>query len=84
MSVPVEYKGVELSTDLRCDFLCADCIVIELKAVDIILPVFQAQLLTYMKLLEIPKGIIINFNVTNIFRYGQQTFVNELYRVLPD
>ena len=82
--VPVEYKGLELDAQLRCDFLIADCIVVELKAVDAIAPVFQAQLLTYMKLLQVPKGILINFNVTNIFREGQQTFVNDLFRRLPD
>ncbi len=83
LSVPVEYKGLELNADLRCDFLFADCLVVELKAVDAIAPVFQAQLLTYMKLLKKPKGILINFNVNNIFKEGQQTFVNELFRDLP-
>ncbi len=81
--VPIEYKGLELDANLRCDFLYADCIVVELKSVDAIAPVFQAQLITYMKLLRVPKGILINFNVTNIFREGQQTFVNELFRDLP-
>jgi membrane protein insertase Oxa1/YidC/SpoIIIJ len=37
-----------------------------------------------MKLLNAPKGVIINFNSSNIFKYGQQTFVNELFRALPD
>ncbi len=82
--VPVNYKGLELDVDLRCDFLFEECIVIELKSVEAINPVYHAQLLTYMKLLEVPKGILINFNVTNIFKEGQKTFVNELYRNLPD
>ena len=47
--VPIEYKGLELDANLRCDFLYADCIVVELKSVDAIAPVFQAQLITYMK-----------------------------------
>lgn len=82
--VPVEYKGIEVEADLRCDFLIENAIVVELKAVDAILPVFEAQLLTYMKLLKIPKGILINFNCANLFKDGQQTFVNEYFRLLPD
>ncbi len=58
--------------------------VVELKAVDLIAPIFEAQLLTYMKLLKKPKGILINFNCNNIFKEGQQTFVNEYFRLLPD
>jgi GxxExxY protein len=82
--VPVEYKGIEVEADLRCDFLIENAIVVELKAVDAILPVFEAQLLTYMKLLQKPKGILINFNCANLFKDGQQTFVNEYFRLLPD
>lgn len=82
--VPVEYKGIHVETDLRCDFLVEDSIVVELKAVDAIAPIFEAQLLTYMKLLQKPKGILINFNCVNLFKDGQQTFVNEYFRLLPD
>jgi PD-(D/E)XK nuclease superfamily len=46
--------------------------------------IFKAQLLTYMKLTEIPKGILVNFNVENIMKEGQQTFVNEYFRYLRD
>ncbi|MEO0339085.1 MAG: GxxExxY protein [Bacteroidota bacterium] len=80
--VPVHYKGVEVSAQLRCDFFVENHLVVELKAVDQIHPIHEAQLLTYMKLLEAPKGVIINFNVTNIFREGQRTFVNALYSAL--
>jgi len=82
--VPVAYKGIHVDTDLRCDFLVEDSIVVELKAVDMIAPVFEAQLLTYMKLLEKPKGILINFNCANLFKEGQRTYVNEYFRLLPD
>jgi GxxExxY protein len=82
--VPVEYKGIHVETDLRCDFLVENAIVVELKAVDSIVPVFEAQLLTYMKLLEKPKGILINFNCVNLFKDGQRTYVNEYFRNLPD
>jgi len=82
--VPVHYKGIDVNADLRCDFLVMDLIVVELKAVDGIAPVHEAQLLTYMKLLETPKGVLINFNCANLFKEGQKTFVNEYFRSLPD
>lgn len=82
--VPVQYKGFEMDTELRCDFLVEDSIVVELKAVDALAPVHEAQILTYMKLLQKPKRILINFNCANLFKEGQRTFVNELFRKLPD
>ena len=82
--IPLEYKGLTLSADLRYDFLVEESMIVELKAMDGILPIHEAVLLTYMKLLDIPKGIIINFNCTNIFKYGQKTMVNDYYRLLPE
>ena len=84
LSIPIKYKSLELDADLRYDFYIENCLVVELKTVDCILPVHQAQLFTYMRLLEIPKGILINFYVANLFKEGQITFVNELFRVLPE
>lgn len=84
MSVPVSYKGLEIDTELRCDFFIEDILVVELKAIEYILPIHEAQLLTYMKLLEVPKGLMINFFSVNIFKQGQKTYVNELYRNLPE
>jgi GxxExxY protein len=77
MRVPVNYKGKELNMDFRCDLFVENSIVVELKCVQEFHPVHEAQLLTYMKLLQCPKGILINFNCTNIFREGQKTMVNE-------
>jgi len=70
LNVPIDYKGIDLDANLRCDFLVEEAIVVELKVVDMMAPVFEAQLLTYMKLLKKPKGILINFNCTNIFKEG--------------
>ncbi len=84
MKIPVMYKNLNLDIDLRCDLLVSDCLVIELKAVDELHTLFDAQLLTYMKLLKVPKGILINFNSTNIFYAGQKTFVNEYFEQLVD
>ena len=82
--VNVHYKGLDLDTDLRCDLFIENILPVELKAVDCILPVHEAQILTYMKLLNVPKGLLINFNVSNIFYEGQKTFVNELYKELKE
>lgn len=82
--IPVNYKGLDLNAQIRCDFLIEDAIVLEIKAVNEMHPIFKAQLLTYMKLLEKPKGILINFNEVNVFSSGQETFVNEFFRVLKE
>ena len=82
--VPVNYKGLQLETELRCDLFIENTIVVELKAVEKILPIHEAQLLTYMNLLEAPFGILFNFNTTNINHDGQKTYVNELYRILNE
>lgn len=49
---------------------------------DALLPIHEAQIITYMKLLQVPKGILFNFNVKNVFYQGQKTFVNEIFRKL--
>ncbi|QSB27186.1 GxxExxY protein [Flavobacterium sp. CLA17] len=82
--IPIEHKGLELESDLRCDLFIEDCLVLELKAVNQIIPIHIAKLMSYMKLLNSPIGLMINFNVTNIYHEGQKTYVNELYRWLED
>jgi GxxExxY protein len=83
-SVPLNYKGIGLDAELRLDVLVENLIVAELKSIEGILSIHQAVVLTYMRMLEKPKGIIINFNCTNIFREGQMTLINDIYRKLPD
>jgi len=84
MIVPINYKDFAVESDLRCDLFIEESLVLELKTVEKVLPIHEAQLLTYMKLLKVPMGLIINFNVKNIFNEGQKTYVNELYRKLDD
>jgi GxxExxY protein len=81
--VPLVFKGLHLDCDLRFDLMIENCIIVEIKAIDWLLPIHEAQLLTYLKLLEKPKGILLNFNCTNIFREGQKTMVTDLYASLP-
>jgi GxxExxY protein len=82
--VPIIYKGFDLETKLRCDLFVENLLVVELKSVADVPSIYEAQILTYMNLLNVPSGLLINFNVKNIFYEGQQTFVNEFFRVLPE
>lgn len=59
--VVIEYKGLKLEETLRLDLLVEGCLLIELKSVQDILPVHKAQLFSYMKLLNVPLGLLINF-----------------------
>lgn len=83
LTVPILYKGLEMDCNLRLDVLVDNIIIVELKSVNEMHPIFEAQLLSYMKLLEMPKGILINFNCKNLFHEGQKTFVNEFFVELP-
>lgn len=69
MPVEVKYKNVTLSSDLRLDILVEDKVIIELKSVETLMPVHFKQIRSYMKLLDISAGILINFNVSD-FRQG--------------
>lgn len=84
LTIPISYKGLDFDAQLRFDLLIENCLVVELKSVEMVLPIYEAQLLTYMKLLEAPQGIIINFNCTNIYKEDQKTYVNNFYRELSD
>jgi GxxExxY protein len=60
--VVITYKGFSREEPLRFDMLVEDCVLVEAKAVEKILPIHKAQLLSYMKLLDIPIGLLINFH----------------------
>ena len=81
--VKIEYDNLELESTLRIDLLVNDTIIIELKTVENILPIHEAQLLTYMKLLEKPQGLLINFYTTNITK-SLKPFVNEFFSRLEN
>jgi len=67
--VPIIYKGKDLGTSLVLDLIVNNLIIVELKAVEVIIPVFKAQLLSYLKLTGKPKGLLINFHCENIKDY---------------
>ena len=64
--LPVNYKGENLDADYRIDLIVEDEIIIELKSVELMNPVYEAQLLTYLKLADKKLGLLINFNVPRL------------------
>jgi GxxExxY protein len=64
--LPVNYKGENLDADYRIDLLVEDEIIIELKSVELMNPVYEAQLFTYLKLADKKLGLLINFNVPRL------------------
>ena len=82
--IPLEYKGLLLETELRLDVLVENLLCVELKAQEGLLPIHDAILLSYMQMLQKPKGILINFHCVNIFKGGQKTLVNNLFSLLPE
>ena len=64
--VRIQYKGFVREEPLRFDVLVEGCVLVEAKSVERILPIHKAQLLSYMKLLDVPLGLLINFNVSKL------------------
>jgi GxxExxY protein len=75
VALPVEYKGVRLNCGYRLDILVDGLIVVELKAVDKLEPIHEAQLLTYLRLYQRWLGLLINFNVPTL-HHGIKRIVN--------
>jgi len=61
--LPLEYKGVKLDCGYRLDLLVAGRVIVEIKAVEQLAPIHEAQLLTYMRLAQVRVGLLVNFNV---------------------
>lgn len=81
--VPVHYKDMDLGGCLKLDILVNDLIIIEEKAVEQMIPLYKAQLLSYLKLTGKPKGLLINFNCENI-KEQLVSLVTEEYAKLPE
>jgi len=81
--VPVIYDSLKMEIDLRVDLLVNNTVVVELKAIENVLPVHEAQLMSYMKLLKKPQGLLINFFTDNITK-SKKPFVNEYFSQLPE
>ena len=79
IKVPINYGKISIEADLRCDLIVNDIVVVEIKAVEVLNPVYYAQVLSYMKLLQLPQGLLINFFIKNIVK-SSKPFVNELFK----
>ncbi|MFA9189012.1 GxxExxY protein [Flavobacterium sp. FBOR7N2.3] len=75
IDIPIVYDGIEFSEGLRLDLLIEDCIIIEVKAVEQINPVWDAQIISHLKLLNKDLGFLINFNVP-LIKSGIRRFIN--------
>ncbi len=73
--LPLNYRGYELNKDFRLDLLIENEIIIEIKAVEVLLPVHEAQIISYLKLADKRLGFLINFNVP-LLKNGFKRFVN--------
>jgi GxxExxY protein len=75
--IPLVYKGEIISKDFKLDLLVEDAIIIEIKAVAVLLPVHEAQIISYLKLADKRLGLLINFN-ESLLKKGFHRFVNNL------
>ncbi len=80
--VPLFYRGKALKTELRLDIIVNDLVILELKAVETMIPLYKAQLLSYLKLSNKPKGLLINFHTENI-REQLVALVTDEFAKLP-
>jgi GxxExxY protein len=74
VAIPVAYKAIKLDCGFRLDLLVADQLIIELKSIEALVPLHDAQLLTYLKLTKLKIGLLINFNVP-LLKQGLKRFV---------
>ena len=65
-SVPIAYKNLKLEAHYRIDLIVEDLVVVEVKSVSLLTPVFDAQIMTYLQLTNCPVGLLINFNVPRL------------------
>ena len=83
LHIPFSYKGEVIDCKMKCDILIENLIVLEIKSVAEIHPVHQAQTINYMNLLNVPRALLINFNVTNIYHEGYESFAGKNFQTLP-
>ena len=77
LTIPVVYESVKLNTGFRADIIVEKCLILEIKSIEMLAPVHQKQLLTYLRLTNIKLGLLINFN-TSLIKDGLQRIVNGL------
>ncbi len=81
--MPIQYGDLTIEAELILDLLVNDLVIIEVKSVENLNPVYEAQIMTYMKLPKKPQGLLINFFSTNISQ-SMKPIVNEYFKILPE
>ncbi len=77
VSLPIEYKGRRLDGGLRMDLVVARRVVVEVKSIEAVHPIHEAQILTYMRLARLPVGLLINFNVPILINGVKRRILSE-------
>jgi len=72
--IPLIYKSIKLECGYRLDLLVENCVIVELKSIDAIAPIHEAQILTYLRLSKLKIGLLINFNVT-VLKNGLRRYI---------
>ncbi|MDN3694584.1 GxxExxY protein [Chryseobacterium tructae] len=83
LEIPFLYKGSHIDCKVKCDFLIEELIVLELKSVTEIHQIHKSQTMNYMNLLKVPRSILVNFNVTNLYYEGCEFFASKIFKELP-
>lgn len=83
LEIPLIYKESNIDCKVKCDFLIENVIVLEIKSVEELHKIHKAQTINYMNLLKVPKSVLINFNVYNLYHDGTETFVSKHFEILP-
>lgn len=83
LEIPFSYKGKLIDCKLKCDFLIENLVVLEIKSVSEIQQIHKAQTMNYMNLLKLPRSILVNFNVINLYYEGYESFASKIFKTLP-
>lgn len=83
LEIPFSYKGKLIDCKLKCDFLIENLVVLEIKSVSEIHQIHKAQTMNYMNLLKVPRSILVNFNVINLYYEGYESFASKIFKTLP-
>lgn len=83
LNVPITYEDITFDGHLKLDLLVNNLVIVEIKAQEELHPIYEAQLLTYMKILKKPQGLLINFFTDNITK-SMKPLINELFNTLPN
>ena len=80
VALPISYKGVVLEEGMRLDLLVGRSLIVELKAVEALLPIHSAQVITYLKLSRLSGGLLLNFNVTALRQGIKRLYASNAYK----